>query len=34
MILQEMGLPQDVKAITQKCIELDKKLMTKPQLKT
>ena len=26
MILQEMGLPEDIKAITNKCIELDKKV--------
>lgn len=26
MILQEMGLPSDVKVITQKCIELDKSI--------
>lgn len=33
MILQEMGLSQDVKAITQKCIELDKKINDKTSVK-
>lgn len=29
MILQEMGLTEDVSVITQKCIELDKKITDK-----
>ena len=33
MILQEMGLPEDVKAITQKCIELDQKINNKTSVK-
>ncbi len=33
MILQEMGLSQDVKAITQKCIELDKKITDPASIK-
>lgn len=33
MILQEMGLPQDIVAITNKCIEIDKKVSDPEEVK-
>ena len=33
MILQEMGLTEDISVITQKCIELDKKITDKTAVK-